>query len=332
MGGVPMAPTIFVPKRLYCGANFRSPRALLQEIQARGWEHFVMKQSYGFGSAGFKKLSVKECQDEPKILEEYFDEHSECPEYVVQEFIEGFCRNWEVRCFWFNGDFLYAIANRAAVSQSEGEKVGIITEDEIPSEFLENVKRIGKQALEALPPLMTPDGQPIGMTLIRTDIGCADSKVCDKDTHWDPDAKTFFLNEIEYGGTTYFPRVLKFDAIPMYADLYASKALEIHQKTFGRQQGMVCSIVDNHFLTKLDGNVHANIKKGPESEGCFNFLKEILGKFSAFFNNAKLVQEPDAELASSEEPSASEVLAAVTALSKRFDQLATKEDLKDLER
>merc|ERR1712224_271104 len=178
-----------------------------------------------------------------------------------------------------------------------GEKVGVIPEDEIPPEFLENAKRIGKMALGALPQLRAPSSQPIGMTLIRTDVGCADSPVCDKDTHWDPNVKTFFLNEIEYGGTTYFPRVLRFDAIPMYADLYASKALEIHQKMLA-----------------------AKNKKGSESEGCFNFLKEVLGKLSAFFNNSKLVQEPDAELASSEEPSKSEVLAAVTALSKRFDR------------
>jgi len=222
--GVPMAPTIFA------GKDSREPEALLQEIQARGWQQFVMKQSYGFGSAGFKKLSVKECEEQPAILEEYFSAYPDCPEYVVQEFIEGFCRNWEVRCFWFNGEFKYAIANRAAVSQSEGEKVGVIPEDQIPPEFLENAKRIGKHALESLPLLTTPNGQPIGMTLIRTDVGCADSKVYDKDTHWDPDAKTFFLNEIEYGGTTYFPRVLKFDAIPMWAEMYASKALEIHKK------------------------------------------------------------------------------------------------------
>merc|ERR1719217_606726 len=137
--GVPMAPTIFAVK------GSRTPDALLQEIQARGWQCFVMKQSYGFGSAGFMKLSVQECQEKPEILKEYFDAHSECPEYVVQEFIEGFCRNWEVRCFWFNGEFLYAIGNRASVSTSEGEKVGVINQDEIPAEFLENAKRIGKQ-------------------------------------------------------------------------------------------------------------------------------------------------------------------------------------------
>merc|ERR1712032_149601 len=141
--GVPMAPTIFAVK------GDRKPQSLLQEIKARGWQQFVTKQSYGFGSAGFKKLSVQECEENPGILEEYFDTHSECPEYVVQEFIEGFCRNWEVH---------------------------------------------------------------------------------DKDTHWDPDVKTYFLNEIEYGGTTYFPRVLKIDAIPMWAEMYASKALEIQEK------------------------------------------------------------------------------------------------------
>jgi len=222
--GVPMAPTIFAPK------ESREPQALLQEIEARGWQQFVMKQSYGFGSAGFKKLSVKDCKEKPEILENYFAAYAECPEYVVQEFIEGFCRNWEVRCFWFNGEFQYAIANRAAVSQREGEKVGIITEGEIPSEFLENAKRVGKQALECLPPLTTPGGQPIGMTLIRTDIGCADSEVHDKDTKWEPNEKTFFLNEIEYGATTYFLRALTFDAVPKYAELYASKAMEIHEK------------------------------------------------------------------------------------------------------
>merc|ERR1719191_2028340 len=65
--GVPMAPTIFAAK------GSREPQTLLREIQARGWKHFVMKQSYGFGSAGFKKLSVAECEAQPVILEEYFD-------------------------------------------------------------------------------------------------------------------------------------------------------------------------------------------------------------------------------------------------------------------
>merc|ERR1712139_641934 len=179
----------------------------------------------------FKKLEVADCDANPKILEEYFETWADCPEYVVQEFIEGFCRNWEVRCFWFNGEFLYAMANRAAVSTAEGETVGIITGDDIPQDFLEEAKRIGKEALKALPQLTTPDGHPICNTCIRTDIGCSDSPVHDKDyAHWNENSRTFFLNEIEYGGTTYFARALKFDCIPMWANLYAAKAKEIHSE------------------------------------------------------------------------------------------------------
>eukprot|EP00434_Breviolum_minutum_P008901 symbB.v1.2.007849.t1/scaffold448.1/size203282/1 len=234
--GIPMAPTIFAFK------GQRTPAKLLKEIKARGWKSFVMKQSMMAFSLGFCKLSVEECEKDPSILKKYFKEYAECPEYVVQECIDGFTRNWETRVFWFNGEFLYAIANKAAVSTEDGTEV-IVTGDDIPEEFLENAKRIGKEALKVLPQLTAPTGEPIPMTLIRTDIGCSDSK----DTNWDPEKRTFFLNEIEcrrkqnthakfstesrmigrYGGTTYFIRHLKEDFVPKWADLYANKAREI---------------------------------------------------------------------------------------------------------
>jgi hypothetical protein len=218
--GVPMAPTIFALK------GKRSAKALLEQVKARGWKTFVMKQSFMAFSLGFMKLTVEECERDPKILETYFKDFKDCPEYVVQEAIAGFVRNWETRVFWFNGEFLYAIANKAAVSTEDGNEI-IITGDEIPEEFLENAKRIGREALKVLPVLKTPDGQPIPQTLIRTDVGCSDSEIHDKDTNWDPTKKTFFLNEIEYGGTTYFIQHLKFDAMPLWAKLYAEKTREI---------------------------------------------------------------------------------------------------------
>merc|ERR1719159_920923 len=98
--------------------------------------------------------------------------------------------------------------------------------------FLEEAKKIGKEALKALPSVTTPDGKSLGMpTCIRTDIGCSDSPVNDKDyAHWNANSRTYFLNEIEYGGTTYFARALKFDCIPLWAELYATKAQDIHNK------------------------------------------------------------------------------------------------------
>jgi len=253
--GVPMAPTLFAFK------GKRTPKGLLSEIKARGWKTFVMKQSYMAFSLGFKKLTVAECEANPKILQDYFKEFADCPEYVVQEAIEGFVRNWETRCFWFNGEFLYAIANRAAVSSDDGQE-HIVTGDDIPEDFLENAKRIGKQALECLPQLQTPDGKPIPMTLIRTDIGCSDSQIHDKDYNWDPTKKTFFLNEIEYGGTTYFIRHLKFDAIPLWAQLYVDKSREIHAK-MGEGEAKADAAKKSTLKRSAEGSAAAPLKKKP---------------------------------------------------------------------
>merc|ERR1739844_69344 len=149
-------------------------------------------------------------------------------EYIVQEGIDGFTRNWETRCMWFNGKFLYAIANKAAVSSRDG-KEHIVTGDDIPKEFLENAKRVGAQALKVLPQLKTSGGRTVKNIMVRTDIGCSDSQMHDRDTTWDPKKRTFFLNEIEPSSTTYFTRWLKFDTIPTWARLYAQKAREIYK-------------------------------------------------------------------------------------------------------
>lgn len=218
--GIPMAPTVFARK------GDRSPGELLEKVIARGWTRFVIKQSYSAFSIGFCRLAVEECQRNPSILEGYFAEHVNCPEYVVQELIEGFTRNWETRIFWFDGEFAYAIANKAAVSTEDGQEV-IITGDDIPSEFLENAKRIGREALKVLPRLVGADGQPKGLPVVRTDIGCSDSPLLDRHTDWDPHQRTFFLNEIEYGGTNYFARHLKFDCVPLWSKLYAAKTREL---------------------------------------------------------------------------------------------------------
>jgi len=216
--GVPMAPTIFSLK------GKRSPEKLLAEIKERGWQTFVMKQSESGFSLGFLKLKVADCEADPSILKNYFKDYKGCPEFIVQEAIEGFTRNWETRCFWYNGEFLYAIANMAAVSTEDGAE-RIITGDDIPAEFLENAKRIGAEAIKCLPELKVPGGGTVPMVLARTDIGCSDSQLNDKDfKDWDDTKKTFFLNEIEPSSTTYFVRHLKFDCIPMYGKLYADTA------------------------------------------------------------------------------------------------------------
>merc|ERR1719353_1299031 len=128
------------------------------------------------------KLNTEKCERNMKVLETYFRDYGHIGEFIVQEAIEGFTRNWETRCFWFNGKFLYAIANMAGVSTKDG-KERIVTGDDIPEEFLENAKRIGAQAIKCLPALTAPTGQEIPMVMVRTDIGCSDSQLHDVNTN-----------------------------------------------------------------------------------------------------------------------------------------------------
>lgn len=232
--GVPMAPTIFAVK------GNRDPDGLLQSIKERGWKKFVMKQSESGFCLGFLKLAVEDCEKDPNLLKTYFSDYEDCPEYIVQESVDGFTRNWETRCFWYNGQFLYAIANMAAVSTEDGAEK-IVTGDDIPKEFLENAKKIGEQAVKCLPQMKVAGGGTVPMVLVRTDIGCSDSQMYDKDCNWDPTKKTFFLNEIEPSSTTYFVRHLKFDCIPLYGKLYAETARSVKAKMKSSEQEKIPS-------------------------------------------------------------------------------------------
>lgn len=257
--GVPMAPTIFSMK------GKRSPKGLLNEIKDRGWKTFVLKLSESGFSLGFMKLTVEECEQDPRILKTYFKDNQQCTEFIVQEAIEGFTRNWETRCFWYNGQFLYAIANMAAVSTEDGAE-RIVTGSDIPAEFLENAKRIGQEAIKCLPPTRCPTGGEIPNIIVRTDIGCSDSQIHDKDYNWDPNGKTFFLNEIEPSSTTYFVRHLKFDCLPMYGRLFAESARKVANQIMlhpKRKTSKVKASLTNKKasgIKKSDGR-HANGKK-----------------------------------------------------------------------
>merc|ERR1712151_1375361 len=123
----------------------------------------------------------------------------------------------------------------AAVSTKDN-KERIVTGKDIPKDFLDNAKRIGREAIKVLPDLKLPNGESVKNVLGRTDIGCSDSQIHDRNTHWNPKKKTFFLNEIEPSSTTYFVRWLKHDCIPVYGKLYAQKAPEIYKKQQTRRK------------------------------------------------------------------------------------------------
>lgn len=228
--GVPIAPSFFVAPK-------PSVSRVIDQIKERGWKTFVIKQSMSAFASGFLKASTEDVCRKPQILEKYFEDFPNAPEFIFQEAIPGFRTNWETRVFWWKGEFLYAIANKAAVMSPTGKEI-IVTGNDIPPHFLKEAKRVGKQVIDTLPPLLSPGGKPMEMcTLIRTDIGCSDTKLDDKDYDWKANKKTFFLNELEFGSINLFVRHLKFDAIPLWAQKMADGCREIAAADASKRAG-----------------------------------------------------------------------------------------------
>merc|ERR1712182_164516 len=134
---------------------------------------------------------------------------------------------------------------------------------------------MGAQAVKCLPAMTAPTGQEVPMIMVRTDIGCSDSQLHDVNTNWDPNKRTFFLNEIEPSSTTYFVRWLKFDCMPMYGELYAKLAREIYRRQGPRKS--MKKAVKGGKVTKAKTSMKASaskrsamkvmkVKKGPKTK------------------------------------------------------------------
>jgi hypothetical protein len=218
--GVPIAPTFYMGKEL-------TVNGVIERIQARGWKTFIIKQSFSGFCLGFLKAKLEDVIRKPKILEDYFASYASAPEFIFQEAIPGFRTNWETRVFWWKGKPVYAIANKSAISSPTGKEI-IVTGSDIPPLYLKEAIRVGKLAVDTLPQVRTPQGHLMEQSLmIRTDIGCSDTKLDDKDYNWKANKKTFFLNELEFGSINLFMRHLKFDAVPVWSEKIAESFREV---------------------------------------------------------------------------------------------------------
>jgi len=218
--GVPIAPTFYVGRQ-------RTVSGVIERIKAKGWKTFVIKQSFSAFACGFLKAKLEDVIKKPKILEDYFAEYASAPEFIFQEAIPGFRSNWETRVFWWKGEVVYAVANKAAVSSPTGKEV-IVTGRDIPQHFLKEAIRVGKMAVDTLPKLKSPQGNQMDLSLlIRTDIGCSDTKLDDTEYAWKANKKTFFLNELEFGSINLFTRHLDFDAVAVWSKHLAEGFREV---------------------------------------------------------------------------------------------------------
>ena len=208
--GVPINPTIFVKKTVTI------PR-LLGQISQYKWKQFIVKPVGGCEGHGCGFFTTKDIIGEPTKLIEYFVEHAQYyEEFLVQRLTEGFKKYGEIKSFWIDGTYRYAIVTRDV---PYGSSIVTPLTDE---KKMKKCKEIGDKVHKGLPKL-TFNGRKTTPVMTRIDVVCClDNKPID--------SLKYYLNEIEEGGLagsyTDFKQIT-YPFVDVISEAYVRKATEL---------------------------------------------------------------------------------------------------------
>ena len=217
--GIPVAPSIQVKKKL----SDTGIKRLVNKLHKTGWNAVIAKPELSAWSIGIERIPMEEITFHR--MKAYFNEYRDYPRFIFQEALRGFAKKWEIRLFYFNGKFKYAIGNKAAIATGYDE---IVTPNP-PAADLKRVVKIGNRIMKLFPKT-TIRGKKIEPSMVRMDFGCCLNNTLN--------SKDYFLNEIENQAANYFARHVKFDMVPEYSKLYintAEKVLGTKIQVVGKQ-------------------------------------------------------------------------------------------------
>lgn len=208
---IPVSDTLFVSKP--------STPKLLRDIQQKQWKEFIIKPVGGTVAIGVGRFKTKECLQNPRIITEYFDEYSPTySKFLVQELIRGFKTYGEIKMFWINEEYSYAVNT---IDKGGGDQDQYSVSQMKQSPTLEACQKIGKQALQALPKIKVK-GKHVKPVLVRTDFTC-----CKENKSKSP--SNYFLNEVEHQDAGSYANYyeVKYPYVQIMADAFVKKAQEL---------------------------------------------------------------------------------------------------------
>ena len=149
-------------------------------------------------------------------LKVYFEENNEFyKNYLVQELITGFGEYGEIKSFWIDGEYSYAVN-----TIDRGEDNYLVKEI-IDPRVVREITKIGKRVMEVIPKISFNRKKTIP-AMVRIDFTC-----CLHNKKISP--SNYFVNEIESdiaGTYINFPNV-KYPMLEVMADTYVKKAKEL---------------------------------------------------------------------------------------------------------
>lgn len=216
---IPISPTIFIKDSV-------NPKKLIQQIQKYRWQDFIIKPIGGTTSFGLGKFTLKDCLKDLSKLHEYFEENNEYySEYLVQELITGFREYGEIKSFWIDGKYSYAVniidrTTRDDIIDDPNYKVQEIIDPKVQ----EQIVKIGERVMNVIPKVSF-NRKKVLPALVRIDFTC-----CINNKKFSP--SNYFVNEIEsdIAGTYINYKNVKYPMLEVMADTYIKKAKELGLK------------------------------------------------------------------------------------------------------
>jgi hypothetical protein len=205
---VPITPTITV-------ATFNSQK-IIQAIQRKGWESFIIKPVGGTVAIGVEMFKLSECLKDPLLIKRYFDDNKKSyNKFLIQELITGFRKHGEIKMYWINGEYSYAV--NTVDRGPDDYKVKIVKDKKI----LDECKKIGDMVVKALPDIKVGTTK-INPVMVRTDFTC-----CLENKKHIP--TNYFLNEVEHqdAGSYVNNENIKYPYVQVMADTFVKKAHEL---------------------------------------------------------------------------------------------------------
>ncbi len=205
--GIPINPTLFIK------GSISIPK-LVAQISTYKWNDFIIKPIGGTTSYGVGLFNLTKVLAEPTKLMDYFIENGEFyNEFLVQPLIKGFKQHGEIKSYWINGEFSYAVN-----ILDRGED-NYQVKDVIDEKVLQKCKDIGEKVVKTIPKLKMMGKTTIPVST-RIDLTCClDNKPLK--------SMDFYVNEIEEGGIagTYLDfKNVKYPAVEILADSFVKKA------------------------------------------------------------------------------------------------------------
>ena len=197
---------------------------LIKEIKNKKWKKFILKPIGSTSKEGFKLFILSKILKNKKELEEYLKDNNHYTKFIVQEFISGFGKFGEIRMYWINEEYSYAVNTKDIGSEYE-----MIVTPVKDKKRLDKCKEIGKKVIENIPKINI-NGKIVKPVMNRTDFACCLNN--DKITSY-----KYYLNEIEHQDAGTFTNIpfneeIKYPITTILADAFVKKAQELKSINF----------------------------------------------------------------------------------------------------